>query len=99
MEKFIKRPSIELYPGITVDKDTVIEYENENVSQSLANLLFKSITKLEGEDYESEYKTVINLKEGDILIFEEEGRGYIKPVEQLVSVREALEELVCIKDI
>lgn len=99
MEKFIRKPSIELYPGLTVHKDTVIEYENENVSQSLANLTFKSITRTKGEDYESEYKTVINLKEGDILIFEEEGRGYIKPVEQLVSVREAIEELECIKDI
>lgn len=99
MEKFIRKPSIELYPGLTVHEDTVIEYENENVIQSLANLTFNSITKIKGEDYESEYKTTISLKEGDILIFEEEGRGYIKPVEQLVSVREAIEELECIKDI
>ena len=39
-----------------------------------------------------------NLKDGDILIFEEEGRGYIKPVETFVTVVEAIEELECLKD-
>ena len=32
-------------------------------------------------------------------IFEEEGRGYIKPVEQFVTVEEAIKELECIKEV
>ena len=34
-----------------------------------------------------------------ILVFEEEGRGYIKPVEQFVTIEEAIEELTNIKDL
>ena len=39
------------------------------------------------------------LKEGDILVFEEEGRGYIKPVEEFVTIAEAIEDLTNIKDL
>ena len=99
MEKFILKPSIDMYEGIRVDKDTVIDYKNENVKQTLKNLVFRSITKVEGEGYVSQYKTTIKLKEGDILIFEGEGRGYIKPVEHLMTVQEAIDELDCIKDL
>lgn len=96
---FIRKPSIDLYPGIRVDKDTVLEYKNENVKQELKNLVFHSITKVKGEEFKSKYDTTIYLKEGDILVFEEEGRGYIKPVEQFVTIEEAIEDLTNIKDL
>ena len=99
MEKFIRKPSIDMLAGIRVDKDTTLNYENENVKQILRNLVFKSITNVKGEGYESTYNTTIYLKEGDILVFEEEGRGYIKPVEEFVTVKEAIEELKCIEDL
>jgi hypothetical protein len=99
MEKFIRKPSIDMLAGIRVTKDTVLEYENENVTQSLKDLVFQSVTTVKGEGYTSTYLTTINLTEGDILIFEEEGRGYIKPVEQFVTVKEAIEEFECIKDL
>ena len=99
MLKFIRKPSIDMYAGIKVTKDTKLDYENENVKQTLDNLVFHSITRVVGENYESEYNTTIHLQEGDVLIFEEEGRGYIKPVESFVTVAEAVEELDCIKDI
>lgn len=98
MQKFINKPSIDMYAGVVVDKDTTLEYKNENVDQTLKDLVFKSVTKVKGEGFESEYHTTIYLKEGDILIFEEEGRGYIKPVEQFVTVNEAIQELECIKE-
>lgn len=99
MQKFINKPSIDMYPGIRVDKDTKLTYENENVKQSLHNLVFKSVTKVTGEGYESKYITKIHLQEGDILIFEDEGRGYIKPVEEFVTVGEAIEEFEHIKEL
>ena len=99
MQIFIRKPSIDFYPGIRVDKDTVLEYKNENVQQTLENLVFHSTTRVRGENYESVYNTTIQLEEGDVLIFEEEGRGYIKPVEGMVTVSEAIEELSCIKDV
>lgn len=99
MQNFIRKPSIDLYPGIRVDKDTVLEYKNDNVKQTLKDLVFRSVTKIKGEGYISKYDTKINLNEGDILIFEEEGRGYIKPVEQFVTIAEAIEDLTNIKDL
>jgi hypothetical protein len=99
MQNFIRKPSIDMYPGIRVDKDTVLEYENENVHQTLKGLVFQSTTRITGEGYESVYNTTIQLKEGDLLLFEENGRGYIKPVEDFMTVQEAIDELSCIKDL
>lgn len=97
MQIFIRKPSIDFYPGIRVDKNTVLEYENENVKQSVKDLAFHSVTKVKGENFESVYDTTIQLKEGDVLIFEEDGRGYIMPVEPIVTIAEAIGELTDIK--
>ena len=99
MKNFIRKPSIDLYPGIRVDKNTCLEYKNENVKQTVKELVLHSVTTVKGEDYKSKYDTTIKLKDGDILIFEDEGRGYIKPVEQFVTIDEAIEELTNIKDL
>ena len=99
MEVFIRKPSIDLYPGIRVDKDTILEYKNENVEQKLEKLVFHSVTKVKGDGFESVYDTTIHLKEGDILVFEEEGRGYIKPVEPFVTIAEAIDDLENIKGV
>lgn len=98
MKLFIRKPSIDLYAGIKVEKDTVLEYSNENVQQKLENLVLHTVLKVKGEGYESTYDTTLYLSEGDILIFEEEGRGYIKPVEVFVPIAEAAEDLANIKD-
>ena len=99
MQNFIRKPDIQLYPGIRVEKDTVLEYKNDHVEQSIENLVFRSIMKVKGENFESTYDTTIYLKEGDILIFENEGRGYVKPVEPFVSIAECIEDLTNIKDL
>lgn len=99
MQVFIRKPSIDFYPGIRVDKDTVLEYKNESVEQRLENLVLHSVSKVSGDGYNSVYNTAIYLKEGDVLVYEEEGRGYIKPVESFVTIKEAIEELENIKSI
>lgn len=99
MNVFIRKPSIDLYPGIRVDKETVLEYKNESVEQTLKGLKFHSVTKVKGDHFESVYDTTIYLQEGDVLVFEEEGRGYIKPVEDFVTISEAVEELSGIQDL
>jgi hypothetical protein len=99
MQVFIRKPSIDFYPGIRVEKDTEFEYKNDSVEQTLKDLTFRSITKVKGESFESVYDTTIHLKEGDILVYEEEGRGYIKPVEEFVTVSEAIEDLKNIEDL
>ena len=99
MQNFIRKPSIDLMPGIRVTKDTEIEYKNKNVKQTIRNLVLHSVTKIEGEGYKSKYDTTIQLNEGDVLVFEENGRGYIKPVEEFVAIEEAIDDLTNIKDL
>lgn len=96
---FIRKPSIDLHVGIKVEKDTVLEFEGKNVKQTLKDLVLHTVMKVEGEGYDSTYDTNIYLNEGDVLIFEEEGRGYIKPVEEFVTIAEAINDLTCIKDL
>lgn len=99
MQKFIRRPNIELLPGICVTKDTALEFENDNVKQTLKDLVLHSVAEVTGEGYKSKYDTTIQLEEGDVLLFEAEGRGYIKPVEGFVTIAEAIEDLTNIKDL
>jgi hypothetical protein len=99
MQVFIRKPSIEFFPGIRVDKDTVLDYKNENVNQTLRNLVLYTVATIKGEGYESTQQTQIYLKEGDLLLFDDGGRGYIKPVAGFVTVAEAIEDLTNIKDI
>lgn len=98
MQKFIRKPSIDMFVGVIVDENTTLEFKNENVEQSLKDLVLHSVTKVKGENYESTYDTTIELCKGDVLLFEDEGRGYIKPVEDFVTVAEAVEELDYIRD-
>lgn len=99
MQNFIRKPSIDLMPGIRVTKGTEIEYKNKNVKQTVRNLVLHSVTKIEGEGYKSKYDTTVQLNEGDVLVFEENGRGYIKPVEEFVAIEEAIDDLTNIKDL
>lgn len=99
MDRFIRKPSIDMVAGVRVTKNTRLEFSNKHVSQSLKNLVFHSVTKVKGDNFKSSYDTTIYLKEGDVLVFEEDSRGYIKPVEDFVSVEEAISELECIKDL
>ena len=98
MQRYLIKPSIDLYPGVRVDKDTKLDFENEKVTQSLEGLVFRSMTRVKGEGYESTNDTTIYLKEGDILIYDED-RGYIKPVEQMVTIEEAIEDFESIKEL
>ena len=98
MQMFIRRPSIDQYPGVRVDKDTVLEYKTETVSQTVEDLTLTSVVIRKGDNFESVLRTVIQLQEGDILIFEDEGRGYIKTVEGFVTVQEAMEDLAVLKE-
>lgn len=97
--KVIQKPYMDLYPAIIVTKDTILNYENENVKQSIKDLVYKSITTIKKDNYESTYTTKIYLKEGDILIFEEKERGYIFPVEKFMKVEEVIKELEPLKEV
>lgn len=99
MQLFIRRPDVELYAGVRVDKDTNLEYKTDNVEQEIENLVLTTIIRAKGEGYESVSDIKVNLNEGDILIFEEGGRGYIKPVEPFCTIEEAIDDLTNIKGV
>ena len=99
MQRFIRRPSIELYPGVKVSKDTVLEFHSDNVDQTIKDLKLHSVTRVQGDNFEGVCDTTIQLQEGDVLILEEDGRGYIKPVEAFVEITEAIDDLENIKDL
>lgn len=97
--KFIKKPSVDMYAGLKVTKETELTFENENVKQELKDLVLYTEMTIKGEGYESTTSTKIYLEEGDVLLFEDEDRGYIKPIETFMTVAEAIEELNCIKEV
>lgn len=96
-KSFIRQPSIDMYAGIIVSKDTDEIFENEHVKQTIKDLVMISEMRDKGEGYESVYNVKVFLEEGDVLIYDE-NRGYIKPVERFVTVPEAIEELRCVHE-
>lgn len=88
-----------MFVGVRVTKETELSYEHGNVKQTIKDLVMHSVTTVNGDGYEGTYDTKVTLNEGDILIYEENVRGYIKPVEDVMTVTEAIEELKCIEDI
>ena len=101
MRNFIKNPDVTIYKGMNVNKDTTLKYEREdgNLKQELKNLEFVQYEKRKADNFESETKTTIHMKEGMTILFEDESRGYVVPVEKFVTIGEALEDLNCIKDL
>ena len=97
--RVIRKPNVDMFAGIRVTKDTKLEFKNEYVEQTLENLVLHTISKSKSEEFESVYDIKIKLNENDILIFEEESRGYVKPVEEVMTIPEAIKELECIKDL
>lgn len=96
MEQFIIKPDVTLYHGIRVDKDTKLEYKKDNLEQTVENLVLKSKKTFKTDDYENEYKVKVFLKEGDILILDEDD-GYIKPLQEMYTIEQTIKELELIK--
>ena len=96
MEQFIIKPDVTLYHGIRVDKNTKLEYKKDNLEQTVENLVLKSKKTFKTDDYENEYKVKGFLKEGDILILDEDD-GYIKPLQEMYTIEQTIKELELIK--
>lgn len=93
MEKFVLKPVIDVYPGMTVRKDTVLEYAGQNIIQKLENLELNTVMQVQGQGYDATYEITVHLQEGDVLIFQDEKQGWIKPTVEMVSPAEAAEDL------
>lgn len=98
MTNFIRKPSIDLFPGIRVTKETKLEHTTETVSQTVNALVLHTVNKITGDGYHGTYDVTVELNEGDILIYDE-ARGYIKPAEEFMTIGEAIEQFENIKDL
>jgi hypothetical protein len=96
MRKFILKPDITLYNGVQVNKDTKLEYKNENVEQKLENLVLEMTTYTKENNYEIRSNLTFHLSEGDILLFDEEV-GYQMPRVPMTTLKNALEDIDAIQ--
>ena len=97
MRKFIFKPDITLYSGVLVNKDTKLEYKNDNVDQKLENLTLEMTTYTKENNYEARSNLVFHLNEGDILLFDEEV-GYQVPRVPMTTLKDALTDIEAIQD-
>lgn len=94
--KLIRQPNIDMVAGIKVTKDTDITFENDNVKQSIKDLVYHGTTKIKGDNFEAKNEITVNLNEGDYVVFDGEERGYVVPAQRFMTVAEAIEELECV---
>lgn len=96
MRKFIFKPDITLYSGVLVNKDTKLEYKNDNVEQKLEDLKLEMTTYTKENNYEAKSNLVFHLNEGDILLFDEEV-GYQVPRVPMTTLQDALTDIEAIQ--
>ena len=95
---YVPIPQPDVYYGIKVDKKTKLVYENESVSQKIEDLVLYTEQNIKTDTFETHVETKLKLEEGDLLLLEEDGRGYFKPANiPFGSIDDALRELRFIK--
>lgn len=103
-EYFVVKPSVKLFGGIKVDKETEFDVYNDDKSihQTMKDL--KLITEVSREsEYngiksKEESKLTTDIPEGTVIIWGED-TGYIIPNYHMVKVEDAIKSLEQIKDI
>lgn len=98
---YVEKPSLIPYEGIIVDKKTEIKYENKNVKQELKNLKFVSTFVKKTEKYKTTSIVEINLEEGEVLLLEQEGRGYFLPADStpVEEIDDAINDIKVLKEV
>ncbi len=93
-EVYVLLPETKCWYGVKVGKNTKLTFENEFVKQKIEDLVLYSDTIEENEEFKSEVYLKVNLREGDILLLEEEKRGYFLPRDiPIGTIDEAFNEL------
>lgn len=95
---YVQIPEPNVFYGIKVSKDTKQEFKNEFVSQKLENLILHTEYEIKNDNFKSIVKNELYLKEGDLLLLEEDNRGFFMPREvKFGSIDEAIKEMNFIK--
>lgn len=101
-ELFVEQPSIELKEGIKVTKETELSYKNNKVKQKIKDLVLETTLTEEGTNglnsYRSKSNVIVNLNDGDILLFHGE-RGYYMPPYPVETIDDAISDINSLTDI
>ena len=90
---YVSKPDLTPYEGIKVTKKTKLTFDNGRVKQEIKNLKLHSVYTYQNERYTSKNVLDVNLKEGDILLLEEENRGYFLPLNaEVETIERAIED-------
>lgn len=93
MNYYVMKPDLTPYDGVKVTKDTCLTFENEKVKQEIKNLKLKSISTFKSEKYSTKSELEVNLEEGEILLLEQENRGYFLPLNVgICTINEAIKD-------
>lgn len=95
---FVILPESKCYYGVKINKETKLKFKNEFVEQKIENLMLKSKIIQKTDDFESTTYLKVKLKKGDILLLEEESRGYFLPRNSSIgTIEDAYKELDFLK--
>jgi len=95
---YVQIPQPNVYYGIKVNKNTKQEFKNEFVNQRIEDLVLYTDYELKNDNFKSVVKNELYLHEGDLLLLEEDNRGFFMPKEvKFGSIDEAVEEMNFIK--
>lgn len=95
---YVQMPEPNVYYGLRVKKDTKQEFKNEFVKQRIENLVLYTEYTIENDNFKSVVKNELYLHEDDLLLLEEDNRGFFMPKEvKFGSIDEAVEEMNFIK--
>lgn len=95
---YVLKPELMPYKGIVITKDTELKFKNDKVEQEIKDLKLKSVYVYENAKYTNTSILELNLEEGEILLLEEENRGYFLPQDiGICTINEAIEDLKTLK--
>lgn len=97
MKYYVLRPDLTPYQGIKVTKKTHLNFENDKVKQTIKDLKLESEYVIQNAKFKSTNFLELNLEEGDILLLEEENRGYFLPQEPIGTIEEAITDYKALK--
>lgn len=94
---YVLKPDLRPFKGVKITKDTKLTFKNDMVEQEIKDLKLKSTYIYKNEKYTSTNLLELNLEEGEILLLEEENRGYFLPQDGICTIDEAIEDYKTLK--
>lgn len=98
MNYYVLRPDLTPYEGMVVNKKSKLKFKNDKVEQKLENLRLTTKQVIETEKYTTKSELVINLEEGEILLFENENRGWFLPAQSIGTIETAIKDYQSLAD-